>query len=273
MRAGPRRFKARRRWAQNFLVNRGAVNSIVAAFRPRPTDRVLEIGPGQGALTAPLVERVERLVVVEIDPILSRSLGERFDPHLRDGRLEIVQGDVLTYGLRELLLRLGATHRPARLIANLPYNIATAVILRCLEERTLIEDLLVMVQREVAERILSPPGRKSYGGLSVLCQTYARVESILRLRPGSFRPRPKIESQVLRFNLMPISDEFRFEELSALLRAAFEHRRKTLLNNLAPRCPGGVAVAEERIRSAGLDPGCRPEQVSVQGYGKLLLRW
>jgi 16S rRNA (adenine1518-N6/adenine1519-N6)-dimethyltransferase len=167
-------------------------------------------------------------------------------------------------------------------IANLPYNIATAVILRLIGERALLRDLLVLVQREVAERIASPPRRKTYGGLTVLCQAHARVETLLRLRPGSFRPVPKVDSELVRLTLYAPDEEAARPggspppgALEGLLRTAFGRRRKTLLNNLAslpgPRgVPIGGPQAGLLIRAAGLDPGARPEEVSVEGFLALL---
>jgi 16S rRNA (adenine1518-N6/adenine1519-N6)-dimethyltransferase len=311
MRATPERFRTRRRWGQNFLVNRGAIDAILAAFRPGPDDVVLEIGPGRGALTRGLVGRVARIAAVEIDPELAASLRE--GPGAAAGRIEIVQADVLEVDLAALLTGMGATpFRPARVIANLPYGIATAILLKLLGHRALLRDLLVMVQREVAERIVSPPGRKTYGGLSVLCQAYARVERVLRLRPGSFRPRPKIESELLRLVPRDAGGPAGRNPaaLSALVRMAFARRRKTLLNNLArlpragpsgplpgagpggappgsarggalpgsahggaPQGPLGPGGAEALIRAAGLDPRARPEQVPVEGFLALLDAW
>lgn len=279
------RFHARRRWGQNFLVNQGAADTIVIAFRPQPADLVLEIGPGHGVLTRRLAGRVARLVGVEIDPDLATELRE----DLRSApTVEIVQADVLRIDLRALLAGMGASpRRRARVIANLPYSIATAVILRLLDERALLSDLLLLVQREVAERIASPHGRKTYGGLSVLCQARARVEVLLRLRPGSFRPIPKVESELVRLTLPPPGKEAPAAgavpggrapgagaapgALESLLRTAFAQRRKTLLNNLA-RLPGpggealGPRAAESLIRRAGLDPGARPEAIPVAGF-------
>ena len=259
-------FRPNRKWGQNFLVNAGACEAIVRAFAPQPSDLVLEIGPGRGALTALLAGRVGRLVAVEIDPRLAADLRSRLGD-----RLEVVEDDVLEVDLEALLGRLGTTgDRPARVIANLPYNIATAVILRFLAIGGRVSDLLVMVQREVAERIASPPRRKSYGSLSVLCQTYAKVDLVLRLGPGSFRPRPKVDSQVIR--LVPRDPGrtagSRPEEFAALVRAAFEQRRKTLLNNLA-RLPIGHVAARGAIERAGLNPGGRAEEVSPQGFQAL----
>ncbi|MFQ5877142.1 MAG: 16S rRNA (adenine(1518)-N(6)/adenine(1519)-N(6))-dimethyltransferase RsmA [Acidobacteriota bacterium] len=264
-----------RRWAQNFLINAGAAEAIVAAFRPRPDDAVVEIGPGRGALTRRLAGRVDRLLGVEIDPELGPALRRALADCRPAGGLEIVEGDVLEIDLARLLRRVRSGGRPARLIANLPYNIATRVIVRCLRLRPLLSDLLVMVQREVAARVLSAPGTKVYGGLSVLCQTYASVERVMRLRPGSFRPRPRVESEVIRLTLRdPGGAASRdFDAYAGLVRAAFARRRRTLLNNLA-RLPGASPEEAGRlIRRAGLDPGMRPEAVPVDGYRALLDAW
>ncbi|MEK7798385.1 MAG: 16S rRNA (adenine(1518)-N(6)/adenine(1519)-N(6))-dimethyltransferase RsmA [Acidobacteriota bacterium] len=280
MRESPLRLQKRRRWGQNFLVNQGAADAIVAAFRPRADDLVLEIGPGKGVLTRRLLGRVRALLAVEIDADLVAFLrSETGGPP----GLEIVAADILEADLRALLLRLGAAPEGrARVIANLPYNIATAVILRLIGERALLRDLLVLVQREVAERIASPPRRKTYGGLTVLCQAHARVETLLRLRPGSFRPVPKVDSELVRLTLYAPDEEAARPggspppgALEGLLRTAFGRRRKTLLNNLASLPgPRGVPIGGEQagrvIRAAGLDPGARPEEVSVEGFLALL---
>ncbi|PYT18125.1 MAG: ribosomal RNA small subunit methyltransferase A [Acidobacteria bacterium] len=283
MRDTPLRLRSRRRWGQNFLVNQGAADTIVTAFRPRPDDRVLEVGPGHGALTRRLAGRVRNLVALEVDPALVPVLRRELEGNQG---LEVLEGDVLTVDLRSLLRRIGATpDEPARVIANLPYNIATAVILRLLEERAVLRDLLVLVQREVAQRIASAPGRKTYGGLSVLCQARARVEMLLTLRPGSFRPIPKVESELIRLTLSGPRDEWARAggalspgRLEALLRVAFAQRRKTLLNNLA-RLPGprgaplGPTEAERLIRRAGVEPGARPEEIPVAGFITLAREW
>ena len=266
------RRATQRRWGQNFLVNRGAAERILAAFAPGPEDRVLEIGPGSGALTRGLAGRVERVLAVEIDPALAEPLGRILAPHVETGALSIVAADVLEIDLDAVLRQL-AGPRPGgvRVLANLPYNISTAVILRLLECRPHLKDIMVMVQREVADRIVSPPGRKSYGALSVLCQTRARVDTILRLGPGSFRPVPKVESAVIRLEMLPFTPGEDFASLSLLLRAAFRHRRKTLLNNLAdlPLSPAAGGPAE-LLRRAGIGPRTRAEEIPPQGFVDLV---
>lgn len=276
MREGPHRTPAQRRWGQNFLVNQGAADTIVAGFRPRPEDLVLEIGPGQGVLTRRLAGRVGSLLAVEIDPELAGSLGEELG---HPEGLRVVRADILKIDLRAALLDLGAgPERPARVLANLPYNIATAVILKLLGERALLRDALVLVQREVAERIASPPGRRSYGSLSILCQVAAKVEILLRLRPGSFRPVPKVDSSLVRLTLRSPDAASPGPgagvppgALEDLLRVAFARRRKTLANNLASLpgptgAPFGSDAARRLIVAAGLDPGARPEAIPVEGF-------
>jgi len=284
MREPARGFSPRRRFGQNFLVNEGAIDSLIAAFRPGPADRVLEIGPGRGALTRRLLGQVGRLTAIEVDRDLVAFLRQSFPVTAANpAALRLIEADVLQLNLGTILEEMGATPaEPARVIANLPYNIATAVILMLLPERPLLRDLLVMVQREVAERIMARPGTRSYGGLSVLTQAAVRAESILRLHPGSFRPMPKVHSEAILLRPRPAGQGIAAGEsarLSQLARHAFAHRRKTLLNNLrhlpgsADGSPLGLERAETLIRGAGLDPGARPEQVPVSGYLTLLQAW
>ncbi len=270
MSGGSPGFRPRRRWGQHFLVNRGVIERIVAAFEPHPQDHVLEIGPGRGALTRPLLARVAHLVAVEIDPLLVTALRTEFAREVSSGRLVLVRSDILKLDLVSLLSEMRSpAGQGVRVLANLPYNIASAVILRLLRQGPPFRDMLVMVQREVAARILAVPGHKTYGSLSVLCQSCARVESVLRLRPGSFRPIPRVDSQVVRLTARPPAEPGAPdpETLAALLREAFAQRRKTLLRNLARR--EGLTAAEALIRGAGLDPRSRPEQVSVEGFRAL----
>jgi len=274
-------FRPRRSLGQNFLVNEGAIETIVQAFQPRADDLVLEIGPGQGALTRRVAGRVARLVAVEVDPLLAAALEETLALRLAPGTFEILEGDVLALAPATLLGALGASGtRPGRVLANLPYNIATAVILALLPHRPALADLMVMVQREVAQRIRSAPGPKAYGSLSVLCQAFARVDSILRLGPGSFRPRPAVDSEVIHLTLKDPggaagSD---FAGFARLVRATFASRRKTLLNNLAAISgptgqPLGSVEAAALARAAGLDPGRRAEEIPVAGFLALYETW
>jgi 16S rRNA (adenine1518-N6/adenine1519-N6)-dimethyltransferase len=267
-------FRPRRSLGQNFLVDGAAIEAIVRAFGPRPDDRVLEVGPGQGALTRRLAGRVARLVAVEIDPALASGLRATVAPLFPPGTLEILETDILALPPETLIGALGASaEHPGRVLANLPYNIATAVILALLPLRPAITDLMVMVQREVAQRIRSRPAPKTYGSLSVLCQAFARVDSIRRLGPGSFRPRPGVESEVIRLTLRDPGGAVGADiaGFAALVRAAFASRRKTLLNNLAALPAGGGARlgapgATALLGEAGLDPRRRAEEIPVEGF-------
>ncbi|HET6279056.1 MAG TPA: 16S rRNA (adenine(1518)-N(6)/adenine(1519)-N(6))-dimethyltransferase RsmA, partial [Candidatus Polarisedimenticolia bacterium] len=243
------------------------------AFRPSAEDRVIEIGPGDGALTRRLIDRVGRLRAVEVDPALAGRL-ERDLNLAGGGKAAIVRGDILDIDLAALLDDVGSVPgRPARVIANLPYNIASAVILRLLPESHRLRDLLLMVQREVAGRIAAAPRSRAYGSLSVLCQTAAHIDSVLRLGPGSFRPRPRVDSEVIHLRLKhppPIDGPGR-HALSALLRVAFAHRRKTIQNNLAASV--GHLAAGRLITEAGLSPGMRPEEIAVEQFVVLSRLW
>lgn len=287
VRDGP--FRPRRAWGQNFLVDARAVGIIVRAFDPQPGDRVLEVGPGRGALTRAVAASVERLLAVEVDPQLAERLRAELLPSLPPGRLEILEADILAVPPREWIARLGASAAtPARVLANLPYNIATAVILGLLPLHPSLDDLMVMVQREVAERIAAPPGGKEYGSLSVLCQSFAKVSSVLRLPPGAFRPRPRVDSEVIHLVLRDPGGAAGSERngFARFVRGAFAARRKTLHNNLASipdPSPGGPTEegatargthlgpdgARRLTAAAGIDGSLRPEQIPVDGFRTL----
>lgn len=257
----PSGFRHKKQWGQHFLADPVILDQLVSAFEPRPSDRVLEIGPGAGALTQRLEAKVGRLVTVEIDPALAEALrgpGAGAPPGF-----EVIEADILAVDPETLWRALGlAPDGRARIVGNLPYNIATAILLKFLPRRDRVSDLMVMVQREVAERIASPPRRKSYGSLSVLCQTLARVESIRRLRPGSFRPRPKVESEVLRLTLRDPGGSAAAdpEGFAALVHACFAQRRKTIANNLNRR---------DALERAGIDPRSRAEEIAPEGFHRL----
>ena len=267
---GPAGFRPKRRWGQNFLVDPAVLQAIALAFRPGSADRVLEIGPGDGALTRRIAPRVFSLTAVEVDPELAASLRSSL-PGVR-----LIAADVMALDPGALLREAGATpETPARLIGNLPYNIATAVILRFLFRHDLVRDLMVMVQREVAERILSATHRKEFGSLSVICRTFAQVERVRRLRPGSFRPRPKVESEVIHLTLRDPGGAAGAdpEAFADFVHGCFEQRRKTFHNNLARVLAASGPGADERARAlldrAGIAPRGRPEEVPPEGFQRL----
>jgi 16S rRNA (adenine1518-N6/adenine1519-N6)-dimethyltransferase len=247
---------ARKRFGQNFLRDQSVIDKIVRAINPQPGQHVVEIGPGRGAMTWPLLDALGSLTAIEIDRDLIPLLRAESPAH---GELRVVEADVLTVDFTAL-----AAGRMLRVVGNLPYNISTPVLFHLLDHAASIADMHFMLQREVVERMAAPHGDKTYGRLSVALQARCKVEKLFRVMPGSFWPVPKVESAIVR--LTPLHDPER-ERLAApldrILRAAFAQRRKTLSNALAGVLdPVGIA-------SCGVRPDHRAEQVSVEGFLKL----
>jgi 16S rRNA (adenine1518-N6/adenine1519-N6)-dimethyltransferase len=212
---------------QNFLVDKRAIERIVDALDPTPDDTIIEIGPGQGALTASLVRRAGRLVAVEFDQKLIPLLQEKFGSNKN---FTLLQGDALTTDFCEVVSP--ATY--ARVVANLPYNVATAILQRLIEQRHCLTELVLMLQKEVVDRMTAKPGSKERGFLSVLVEAYCTAEKLFDVGPGSFRPAPKVWSSVVRLIPRPemaagVGNE---KLLWQIVGAGFAQRRKTILNNL-----------------------------------------
>lgn len=252
---------AKKHLGQHFLHERGVVDRIVLAVDPKPGDTVVEIGPGQGALTFPLLERHGTLTAIEFDRDLLAPLAEAARAH---GELRIVSGDVLGVDLTMLARELSADGR-IRLVGNLPYNLSSPILFHALDHAAAIVDMHFMLQREVVERMAAAPGSKVYGRLSVMLQAYCAVTSLFRVPPGAFRPPPKVDSAVVRLvprapETIGIDDPQRF---AAVVRAAFGQRRKTLRNALS-------TVADvATIEAAGVRPEARAEQLSVADFVRI----
>lgn len=244
-------------FGQHFLHERGVIDKIVLAIDPRHGDAIVEIGPGQGALTLPLLAKHGALTAIEFDRDLLAPLAAA----ARDaGELTLISSDVLDVDLTAL-----AAGGQIRLVGNLPYNVSSPILFHALAHAPAIRDMHFMLQKEVVDRMAAAPGSKVYGRLSVMLQAYCRVTPLFKVPPGAFRPPPKVDSAVVR--LVPraeqeigIADRGRF---AAIVRAAFGQRRKTLRNALQ-----GVADADA-ISAAGLEPGLRAEQVDVAGFVRL----
>jgi 16S rRNA (adenine1518-N6/adenine1519-N6)-dimethyltransferase len=250
---------------QNFLVDHNLQKKIVEAVGAEPGETVLEIGPGQGALTQHLVEGVERLLLVELDRDLAADLAARYR-----GRpsVEVIQDDILNLPLETLVSEPGRL----RVVGNIPYNLTTPILFHLLERPRPLE-ILLMVQREVADRVLALPGGKEYGALSVGVQTVARAERVLHVPPGAFRPRPKVDSTVLRIRpLVPPPLEIGEEAaLRRLTRAAFQWRRKQMGKILRdhPELAQGRGAAEALLSSLGVDLRARPETLPPETFIRL----
>lgn len=244
--------RARKRFGQNFLQNKQIIDNIIRALNLQASDNVLEIGPGMGALTQPLLRTLDNLTAVEIDRDLQALLAEL--PHTH-GKLNLIDADALTIDYSQFGDKL-------RVIGNLPYNISTPLLLRLLRYASHIDDMHFMLQKEVVERIAAGPGSKTYGRLSVILQYYCAVEHLFNVPPTAFHPEPKVDSAIVRLTPHAVSPYpfVEFESLESLVACAFSMRRKTLANNLKPLINAAGLIA------LGIDPGLRPEQISVSDY-------
>jgi 16S rRNA (adenine1518-N6/adenine1519-N6)-dimethyltransferase len=248
------RHAYKKRFGQHFLHDAGIIARIVRAIGPHPGDRMVEIGPGDGALTAPLLRELGKLTVIELD----RDLLPRLESLPAQGQsLSIIQADVLKVDFRTL-----AANMPLRVVGNLPYNISTPILFHCLDHIDTIRDMHFMLQREVVERMAAAPGSKTYGRLSVMLQLACEVESLIDVPARAFEPPPKVESAVVRLRPRPAAERptQHIDVIARIVRAAFGQRRKTLANALRE-----VANVAE-IEAAGIDPRARAEQVAPQGY-------
>ena len=250
-------IRARKRFGQHFLHDPGVIARIVAAIDPKPGDRLVEIGPGLGALTRPLLERCGRLEVIEIDRDVIPELRRRCEGA---GELVVRQGDVLETDFAAL-----AGGGRLRLCGNLPYNISTPLLFHVLGARAHVADMHFMLQKEVVDRMVAAPGGKIYGRLTVMLAAACRAQSLFRVGSGAFRPAPAVDSAVVRLlphaaPPFPIPDQARF---AAVVAAAFSMRRKTLRNSLR-----GL-VAEQAFANSGIEPGRRPETLAPADFASL----
>jgi 16S rRNA (adenine1518-N6/adenine1519-N6)-dimethyltransferase len=260
---------ARKRWGQHFLARGETAERIVAAARLTPSDTVLEVGPGDGALTRPAAALALRVLAIEIDPWRAAALEGEF---ASDPRVRIVRGDALERPF-ESWLTLAGWEGPAIFLANLPYNAATPILLAALQEPDAIARAVVTVQREVGRRLSARPGQDAYGYLSVRAAALARARTLFDLPPGAFRPRPKVISSVVE--LVPRSPAIEAglrERAMGLASLGFRSRRKTLANALSPA--GTRAGWEDALAAIGKGPRVRAEELSFEDYLKLAeARW
>ncbi len=248
----------RKRFGQNFLHDPGVIRRIVESIHPRPGQQLVEIGPGQGALTRPLLEACGRLDVVELDRDLVTPLQQQLG---ETGELIVHQADALRFDF--CALKQGGQR--LRVVGNLPYNISTPLLFHLMHQAECIEDMHFMLQKEVVQRMVASPGSKEYGRLSVMLAYYCETEMLFTVGPGAFFPAPKIDSAIVR--LLPHRQppvELRDAGLFAKLVAqAFSQRRKTLRNNLK----GWLSA--EAIAERDIDPGIRAERLTLAQFARL----
>ena len=249
---------ARKRFGQNFLHDQHVINRIISRFHPQQGEFIVEIGPGLGALTWPLLDQIDELHAIELD----RDLVARFEDDPRSsGRLFLHQQDALTFDFSTL----ATPPDKLRIIGNLPYNISTPLLFHLLEFAPNIQDMMFMLQREVVQRITAGPGGKNYGRLSVMLQAQCAIEKILDVSPGSFSPAPKVDSAVVQLtpHTAPVIDIPDSKNFAMIVKASFKQRRKTLRNNLK-----GI-LTESEMAAAGVDPSVRAETLSLENFAAL----
>jgi len=252
--------RPKKRFGQNFLRDRQVVEQIISAAELQGSDRVLEIGPGLGAMTDRMLELVEEVNVIELD----RDLAERM--RLRpNGNLRVHEGDALALDWEALL-----PAPPYKLVANLPYNISSQILFRILDHRRLLGRLVLMFQKEVGDRLVAAAGTKDYGILSVFCQLWYDIRRVTLVPPGAFHPPPKVTSAVLRFDPLPaarvaVADEVFFRRV---VKGAFAQRRKTLRNSLVGSGFDAGCV-ESALAASGIDAGRRGETLSLKEFAAL----
>ncbi len=261
--------RSRPKLGQHFLVDSAATMRIVEALGDISEATVLEIGPGRGALTSLLARRARRLIAIEIDRVLAAQLRMNFS---QEPNVEIIEGDVLAIDFHTLFgpkpgsTRPGMNHQPVpvRVVGNLPYFITSDILLRLFEFRQYFETIVLMVQREVAERLAAAPGRSDYGLLSATAQLYARVEELFTLRPDAFSPPPKVDSTVVRLRMAPKLERLGVPEAEFInfLKLAFGQKRKTLWNNLKARYE--TKVLRAGFEKAGVKTAVRAEALSLE---------
>ena len=256
--------RARKRFGQHFL-EPAWVARLIEAVAPTSNETFLEIGAGRGALTAPLAERAGRVIAVELDRDLAEILSTQLPP---TGR--VVQADFMDVDVARLL---HGEQLPVRVVGNLPYNVASPILFRLLEaaeDGHLLRDATLMLQREVADRLVAEAGSPDYGAMAIQVQLLADVERVLSLPPGAFRPPPKVHSAVVQLRFRPpqveIGTRAGFERV---VRGLFLQRRKTLANALKPVAATFGRTAVEILQRAGLDGGRRPETLSVADVARL----
>jgi 16S rRNA (adenine1518-N6/adenine1519-N6)-dimethyltransferase len=260
---------------QHFLVDPDAASAIVEALGDIAQQTVIEIGPGRAALTEILMRKAGRLIAIELDHVLAAQMRLKYS---RFTNLEVVEGDFLRIEIPTLLGHKpglltdrtpGSPVKTARVVGNIPYYITSDILLKLFDCNQHFDRFVLMMQKEVADRILAKPGNSEYGLLSATSQLYTRVEKILTLSPGAFSPPPKVHSIVLRFETAPRFDELGVpeKEFIAFLKLSFAQKRKTLANNLKPSY--SLAQISSAMKAAGVKPDARAEAISLEQSAKL----
>lgn len=255
--------RARKRFGQNFLHDQNIIERIIRSLNPKTTQNIVEIGPGQGALTYPLLKTLGQLNAVEIDRDLIQLLKAHSPQH---GNLIIHEGDALKFDFKQLVqLKDNQAENKLRLIGNLPYNISTPIIFHLLEYIDIIDDMHFMLQKEVVQRMAAEPNSKTYGRLTVMLQWYCDVDYLFDIPPGAFNPPPKVTSSLVRLRpkAQPLAHLNSPVQFSRLVNRVFQQRRKTLRNTLKDY------ISADEIQALGIAPTARGETLSLIDFAHL----
>jgi 16S rRNA (adenine1518-N6/adenine1519-N6)-dimethyltransferase len=255
----------KKKWGQHFLIDRNILNKIIQTANIREEDVVLEIGPGLGEMTAGLSKKAKKVIAVEIDSQLVEILKNKMKDY---PNVEVIKGDILKLEFNKLLHQEKA---PVIVVANLPYQISTPLLFRFSESKEAFSTFTLMLQREVAERLTAPPGRKEYGSLSVLTQSLFELSIRFFIKPSAFFPPPKVDSALVHMvwkeePMIETNDE---EWFKRVVKACFGYRRKTLVNALKHSGLTLPESIESKMKEIGIDPRRRPETLSIQEFAKL----
>ncbi|MDQ0258111.1 16S rRNA (adenine1518-N6/adenine1519-N6)-dimethyltransferase [Evansella vedderi] len=262
-------FSFKKSLGQNFLIDTNILRRIVDAANVTETSGAVEIGPGIGALTEQLAKRTKKVVAYEIDQRLIPILEDTLSPY---PHVKVIHGDVLKVDVKEMVNKEFENMEDVAVVANLPYYVTTPILMKLLEEKLPVRTIVVMIQKEVAERIAAGPNTKNYGSLSIAAQYYAHAETVFTVPKTVFVPQPNVDSAILRLTIreeppVQVQDEKFFFEV---VRASFAQRRKTILNNLSHHFPDlNKTEIEKVLQHSGIDPKRRGESLSMEEFAKL----
>lgn len=250
--------RARKRFGQNFLHDQSVIDQIIIAINPQANEHLVEIGPGKGALTIPLLNITSAIDIIELDRDLIPLLNETCSSH---GHAQVHNEDALQFNY----CSLSQHDEKLRIVGNLPYNISTPLIFHLLSQTQCITDMHFMLQKEVVERLAANPGSKAYGRLSVMTQYHCQIENLFTVRPEAFHPVPKVESAIVRMTpyAKPERTANNYAVFADIVKQSFAMRRKTLRNNLKE------ILDTEQIQSVGVDPAQRAETLSLDDFVRL----
>lgn len=262
-------IKANKNLGQNFLINQEVVEKIVDCSQISKEDLVIEIGPGLGTLTKYLLEKARKVICIELDTKMLQILEDRFSLY---DNFEIVNNDVLKVDLKNIIKKENPEIKNVKIVANLPYYITTPIIMKLLEEELELESITVMIQKEVADRLIAIPGQKNTGAITYSVYYYATSEGILEVPNNSFIPEPEVTSKVIKLNIRksPIVNPKDKEKMFKIIKYAFMQKRKTLLNSLTNnKIFNSKQQGIEILSSLQINENIRPEELTLEQFAEI----